>query len=471
MSSSNRPPGTTPPTPTPTPTPGARGWPPLQQRDLGSLARLILLGLLVGLACWPLNLVDGWQTALLLRLPGYDGGSWQLPSLLMALAPLTVVPLLLALQNGILASGAGSGIPQTIESLEQPAAAAELLGLRPTVARVGLWSAASLALLPLGREGPVVQVGAAVAQTLQRWAPALAGRINPGSLLAMGAAAGLAGGFNSPLMGVLFMVEELTGSFRTSLIWPGLVVCSAAALMSSLVGLPLFPLGMLPTLIPEWQQLAWALPVGVGGGLLGGVFARGLLLAGGWIQPRVARHPWRWGLAIGAALAAMALLSGGWSGGDGEALMRLLLEERGGLPIPGSPVSLIGWLLLLLSRIVAPILALASGIPGGLIDPAFTLGAVFGGGTLQLLGGDVQLGVALGMAAGLAGATQLPLMTLVFALRLAGDQQWLFGLLLSAVLASYAGRRLQPKPVYHALAELLSKQRSSLRGRPGGKRG
>jgi H+/Cl- antiporter ClcA len=467
--SSNRPPGTTPPTPTPTP--GARGWPPLQQRDLGSLARLILLGLLVGLACWPLNLVDGWQTALLLRLPGYDGGSWQLPSLLMALAPLAVVPLLLALQNGILASGAGSGIPQTIESLEQPAAAAELLGLRPTVARVGLWSAASLALLPLGREGPVVQVGAAVAQTLQRWAPGLAGRINPGSLLAMGAAAGLAGGFNSPLMGVLFMVEELTGSFRTSLIWPGLVVCSAAALMSSLVGLPLFPLGMLPTLIPEWQQLAWALPVGVGGGLLGGVFARGLLLAGGWIQPRVARHPWRWGLAIGAALAAMALLSGGWSGGDGEALMRLLLEERGGLPIPGSPVSLIGWLLLLLSRIVAPILALASGIPGGLIDPAFTLGAVFGGGTLQLLGGDVQLGVALGMAAGLAGATQLPLMTLVFALRLAGDQQWLFGLLLSAVLASYAGRRLQPKPIYHALAELLSKQRSSLRGRPGGKRG
>ena len=116
-------------------------------------------------------------------------------------------------------------------------------------------------------------------------------------------------------------------------------------------------------------------------------------------------------------------------------------------------MSLIGWLLLLLSRIVAPILALASGIPGGLIDPAFTLGAVFGGGTLQLLGGDVQLGVALGMAAGLAGATQLPMMTVVFALRLAGDQQWLFGLLLSAVLASYAGRRLQLKPIYHALAD------------------
>jgi H+/Cl- antiporter ClcA len=90
-----------------------------------------------------------------------------------------------------------------------------------------------------------------------------------------------------------------------------------------------------------------------------------------------------------------------------------------------------------------------------LIDPALTFGALFGGGTVHLLGGNPQLGVALGMAAGLAGATQLPLMTVVFALRLAGDQQWLFGILLSSVLAAYAGRRLQPLPIYHALSEDL----------------
>jgi H+/Cl- antiporter ClcA len=91
-----------------------------------------------------------------------------------------------------------------------------------------------------------------------------------------------------------------------------------------------------------------------------------------------------------------------------------------------------------------------------LIDPALSFGALFGGGTLHLLGANHQLGVALGMAAGLAGATQLPLMTMVFALRLAGDQQWLFGLLLSAVVAAYVGRRLQPQPIYHALAADLN---------------
>jgi H+/Cl- antiporter ClcA len=45
-------------------------------------------------------------------------------------------------------------------------------------------------------------------------------------------------------------------------------------------------------------------------------------------------------------------------------------------------------------------------------------------------------------------------MTVLFALRMAGDQQWLFGILLSAVIGAYAGRRIQKEPIYHALWEL-----------------
>ena len=431
---------------------------PLLSHDLLRGARLALLGLLVGVACWPLNLVDDWQEALLLRLPGPSGDPWQLTTLALAVAPVLVMPLLLVLQSGRLSSGAGSGIPQTMASLEHPQEADRLLGLRPTVARLSLWTAASLALMPLGREGPVVHVGAAVAQALRRWAPGLIGPINPQALIAVGAGAGLAGGFNSPLMGTLFVIEELTGSFSTALIWPSLVVCTAAALISNLAGIPLFPLGIVPTDTPEWQQLLWAIPLGVGGGWLGGLFARGLLATGRVLRERIQRRPWTVGLALGAGLAGLALVTGGWSGGDGEALMHRLLHDHGELPLPGAPGSLLSWLVLLASRLVAPVLALAAGVPGGLIDPAFTIGAVFGGGTLTLLGGDAQLGVALGMAAGLAGATQLPLMTTVFALRLAGDQQWLFGILLSAVLAAWVGRQIQPRPVYHALASLLDEQ-------------
>ena len=427
---------------------------PLNRGQLYFLLQLLLLGLLVGLACWPLNLVDHVQDLLLQQLPNFAGGAWTLQGLAIALAPVLVMPALLWLQAGPWARGAGSGIPQTIESLEDPEQAAALMAPFTTVARLCLWSAASLALLPLGREGPVVQLGAAMAHGLRQRFPRLLAKLSTQSLMAIGAGAGLAGGFNSPLMGAVFVVEELTGRFQTAVLWPAVVVCSAAALVSNLAGTPLFTLGMVQSTQPEWQQLLWALPVGVGGGLLGGLFSRILWRSSALLRQRVRQRPLAWGLGLGLALGLIAVASGGWSGGDGEALMAQLLEGRGSLPVPGSPLSVIGWLLLVAARLLAPILALAAGIPGGLIDPAFAIGALFGSGSLELLGGSSQLGLALGMAAALAGATQLPLMTVLFALRMAGDQQWLFGILLSAVVGAYVGRQIQPEPIYHALWNL-----------------
>ncbi|MCT0216510.1 chloride channel protein [Synechococcus sp. CS-1330] len=427
---------------------------PLNRGQLHFLLQLLLLGLLVGLACWPLNLVDHAQDLLLQHLPNFAGGAWKLQGLAIALAPVLVMPALLWLQAGSWARGAGSGIPQTIESLEDPEQAAALMAPFATVARLCLWSAASLALLPLGREGPVVQLGAAVAHGLRQLFPRLLAKLSTQSLMAIGAGAGLAGGFNSPLMGAVFVMEELTGRFQTAVLWPAVVVCSAAALVSNLAGIPLFTLGMVQSTQPEWQQLLWALPVGVGGGLLGGLFSRILWRSSALLRQRVRQRPLAWGLGLGLALGLIAVASGGWSGGDGEALMAQLLEGRGSLPVPGSPLSVIGWLLLVAARLVAPILALAAGIPGGLIDPAFAIGALFGSGSLELLGGSSELGLALGMAAALAGATQLPLMTVLFALRMAGDQQWLFGILLSAVVGAYVGRQIQPEPIYHALWNL-----------------
>ncbi len=418
------------------------------------LLHLLLVGVVVGLACWPLNLIDRAQDLLLLQLPGFSGEAWRPATLAMAAAPVVTMPLLLWLQAGPLAAGSGSGIPQTMESLEQPEQAARLMGPVPVVSRLSLWSVASLALLPLGREGPAVQVGAAVAHALGRRFPRLLMSLDPRSLMAIGAGAGLAGGFNSPLMGAMFVIEELTGRFQTTVLWPAAVSCSAAALVSHLDGMPLFTLGLFQTPQPEWQQLLWALPLGVSGGLLGGLFSRILWRSTGLLRPQLMRAPLAWGLGLGLVLALIALASGGWSGGDGETLMGQLLDGRGPVPVGGAPISILGWLTLVGARIIAPVLALAAGVPGGLIDPAFAIGALFGHGSLAILGGDAQLGLALGMAASLAGATQLPLMTVLFALRMAGDQQWLFGILLSAVIGAYAGKRIQAEPIYHALWKL-----------------
>jgi H+/Cl- antiporter ClcA len=420
-------------------------------RQLGQMA---LLGLLVGVACWPFNLLDRWQDSLLQLLPSFSGRPWRLDSLLLACAPLLVVPLLLVLQRGLWSRGAGSGIPQTMASVEDPAQADRLLGLTPTLQRLGLWSLATLALLPLGREGPVVQVGAAVAQGLRRRFPRLLADLSQADLLAVAAGAGLAGGFNTPLMGVVFVAEEFTGRFAAPLVWPALVVCGVAAAFSNLTGQPEFALGTLGVEPMELMQVLWALPIGVLGGLLGAGFGLLLLALTRRFLGLARRHPLGLGLAIGALLSLFLLVSGGASGGDGEALMGQLIE--GGRPralVESRPVA---DLLILLMRILGPALALGAGIPGGLIDPAFSFGALLGRG-LGELAGVAGLGLALGMTAGLAGATQLPVMTVLFALRLAGDQQLLPGMLVAAVLAALVSRQLVPKPIYHALAEVTQR--------------
>jgi H+/Cl- antiporter ClcA len=110
--------------------------------------------------------------------------------------------------------------------------------------------------------------------------------------------------------------------------------------------------------------------------------------------------------------------------------------------------------LALLARLLGPGLALGAGVPGGLIDPALALGALLGH-TLGEGLGIGSLAMALGMAAALAGATQLPVVSLLFSLRLMGDQQWLPGVLLAAVLGASVGRLLMRTPVYHALAKQL----------------
>ncbi|WP_254962990.1 MULTISPECIES: chloride channel protein [unclassified Cyanobium] len=418
-------------------------------RLMRSLAQLALLGGLVGLACWPLNRIDVLQDRLLFALPAFSGGTWTTAGWLLALAPIPLVPLLLWFQQGPWRRGAGSGIPQVMLCLEDPHRGAQLLSAAPTGERLGLWTVASLALLPLGREGPVVEVGASLGQALLRRWPGLLHRASRGHLLAGAAGAGLAGGFNTPLMGVIFVVEELTGSFQQRLVWPALVLASAAALVSNLGGQPMYALGINASPVSELDQLLWAIPIGLGGGLLGGGFAWLLVRATALITPIARLRPLRLGLAVGLALSLLALLTGGASGGDGEALMRLVLDQDADTTLDWP------WVALLAARLLGPVLALSTGIPGGLIDPAFALGGVFGAGVVRALAGDPHLGLALGMAAGLAGATQLPVMTIAFAIRLAGDQQLMPGLVAAAAIAAYTGHVIQGRPVYHALADLL----------------
>src|SRR5262249_25093755 len=106
----------------------------------------------------------------------------------------------------------GSGIPQAIAArhLRNPDGRARLLSLRLAAGKIlltllGLASGASI-----GREGPTVQVGAAIMLAAGRIGRMPAER----GLILAGAAAGVAAAFNTPLAGIVFAIEEMGRAFE-----------------------------------------------------------------------------------------------------------------------------------------------------------------------------------------------------------------------------------------------------------------
>src|SRR5262249_24960198 len=98
---------------------------------------------------------------------------------------------------------AGSGIPQVEQALAGDARLPRWHRLLPIKFVAG--APAVSGGLALGREGPTVHLGAAVASGLQRGL----GRIARGAILAAGAGAGLTAAFSAPISGFVFVLEEL----------------------------------------------------------------------------------------------------------------------------------------------------------------------------------------------------------------------------------------------------------------------
>src|ERR1700742_2652822 len=133
--------------------------------------------------------------------------------------PLIVTPAVAALAvwltRKFFRGAEGSGIPQVIAVLHTKPGeyGARLLSLRILLGKIGVSFLGILGGFTIGREGPTVQVGAALMFNLRRLYPRSTAMIERQLVLA-GAAAGLSAAFNTPLAGIVFAIEELTRSFE-----------------------------------------------------------------------------------------------------------------------------------------------------------------------------------------------------------------------------------------------------------------
>jgi CIC family chloride channel protein len=258
----------------------------------------------------------------------------------------------------------GSGIPQVKAALGGIS-----IALNTRVAIVKLISTL-LSLgsgLTLGRQGPTVQIGAAIAAQLSVWVPTSPEHRR--QLIAAGAAAGLAAGFNAPIAGVLFVVEELLQDVSGLTLGTAILASFIGAVVSRLLGgQELSGVRSLEYTHFNVSEIPVFLLVGIAAGVLGALFSRGILLSLSLNRRSLKLSlPWRIGLA-------------GWISGLVVGLLPAMLRDSASLQEVWM-TSQLGWQLIavvFVAKFILTLVAFGSGAPGGLFAPSLILGSTLG---------------------------------------------------------------------------------------------
>lgn len=390
------------------------------------------------------------------RLFGLLVHRWPLIPLLLTPAMFAGV---VAVTRAWLPRASGSGIPQVIAAARAPSspASTELVSVPTGLGKLGLSVAMLGAGASVGREGPTVQVAAAVMVAVHR---VLRVRVSAGVLIA-GGAAGVAAAFNTPLAGVAFAIEELAAAYeqRVTLLVMGAVMIGGLVTLGIAGDYVYF--GAVRETLGIGQVLLLAPIAGVGGGLLGGLFTRLVLLFLTGRHPRlslVREHPVIFAAACGVIVAVLGIVTHGATWGTGYAPTRYLLEGNSGRLWFGP------------AKLAAALATTLSGAPGGIFAPSLAVGAGFGNLLTPLFPGTAAGPVILlGMVAYFVGVVRAPLTAVIIISEATANHHALLPLFATALIADAVSARVSPTRLYHGLARpFLAETERERAAMPGG---
>lgn len=294
----------------------------------------------------------------------------------------------------------------------------------------------------LGREGPIIQIGAASGEASRRLFKL--DDLTAREVLAAGVAAGFAAAYNAPVSAVLFVVEVVTGVLVLEAVVPVLIASVIATVVTRIaIGeQPLYQLRSFAT--KSWYELFAVAGLGLVAAPVGVMFLRWLGAVDGWWKKLP--MPWRpmlGGLVCGALLCGLPMVAG-----NGFEPLDALLDGR-------LPAVMVLWILL--AKPIATAASVGSGNPGGVFTPTLLLGGCLG--TLYGLGMDAAFGSSVsdpgtyalvGLACTLAATTHAPMTSAILACELTGDYAIVLPLLVACALAAALARTLYIDSVYTA---------------------
>lgn len=334
---------------------------------------------------------------------------------------------------------AGHGVPEVIASvaLHEGRILPRTVITRAMASGVCIGSGGSV-----GREGPIVQIGAALGSTVGQLLNLSGHRLR--TLAGCGAAAGIAAAFNTPIAGALFALEIVLGEFGVLHFSP-IVISSVMATVVSRAVFGDEPAFSVPAynLAHPMELLPYA-----GLGLVAGLVARAFtaLLYGSedaWSRlplPAFIR-PMLGGLVIGLiALGFPEILGNGYQGTSAALTGQLGL-----------------WMLLalLVLKMMAVATTLGSGGSGGVFAPSLFLGAMAGGAVGRIVAtlfphSGVEPGAyaLVGMGAVVAAAMHAPITAILIIFEMTHDYKIILPLMISCILGTLLATRLHSASIY-----------------------
>lgn len=310
--------------------------------------------------------------------------------------------------------------------------------------------------LSLGREGPSVQLGAAVGQGFSKIFKRI--KIEEKYLITSGASAGLSAAFNAPLAGVMFALEEVHKNFSPLV----LISSLSAALSADYVSSKFF--GLKPVLnfknlsILPLNYYFYIIILGLIIGILGVVFNKILLKTQSfysklrWIPKEL------WIIIPLAFSVILGFLLPEVLGGGHELIVTLFTTA--------SNFSIGVLLILLLVKFLFTMISYGSGAPGGIFLPLLAIGAlignIYGYALVHFLHFDnsyINSFIILAMAGYFTAVVRAPITGIILITEMTGSFNHLLSLSIVSITAYIVADILGSKPIYESLLErLLRKQ-------------
>lgn len=363
-----------------------------------------------------------------------------------------IMPLSLFIVQKFAPGANGSGIPQVMASVDQNHRhlASKFLGIRIIFVKIlssclGIFSGAGI-----GREGPSLQISAAIANNVGKFFKRLHINVKQDQLLIAGAASGLAAAFNTPIGGIVYAIEELSQdhvrSYKDVLLFSVVIAGITAQLI---IGNYLYLGYPQVSNYLDWKVIIAIMLTALSAGALGSLFSALLVPLIKWRKSKKMATQLVIAGFVGVFLAVSfyyfgerAIFSGS------ESINYVLFRRDEGIPFSE-----------MILRFVTPLLSSSTGIAGGVFAPSLSAGATYGGFISDLFNPSIRgiLGLS-GMIGFLTGVTRTPITSFVLVLEMTDRHSAVFAMMLAAVFASLGTYFFGNKSFYEAIVESIKEE-------------